>query len=545
MALRSRLRARRVRLAIIISATSLVAVTAGLAAPDAPATPAGVTVVGTSAYGSSGSKSSITVKRPKKTAAGQVMVAAIAGSYDEPGFTPPAGWTTVRGVNVPGLLRLAVYVKVAGASEPSSYTWRAGTKRRLAGGITTYAGVDTSNPVDGHSAFPNGAPSTELFAPGVVTSTAGSLPVHVGAINAEGKLRPPPGMTARWKAASLKKGKAADALVAMSDGPPVPAGDTGPRTATATKAGPTIGVLLALRPGDAGSPPPPPPPPPVPDPAPVPPGTGDPVLVGAGDIAYCSDNSGARATAALLDGIPGTVFTLGDNAYGDGTPEEYQNCYEPTWGRHRARTAFAVAGNHDYNTPGAAGHYGYFGAAAGDPARGYYDAMLGTWHVIVLNSNCDAIGGCGAGSPQEQWLRSVLATNPAPCTIALWHHPTFSSGTIHRSFPTWQPFWQALYDHGADLVLVASDHLYERFGFQNPAGDADAAFGLRQFTVGTGGRGHQSFKAPLPNSEVRNGSTYGVLALTLHPDSYDWRFVPEAGGSFTDQGTSACHGAPR
>jgi calcineurin-like phosphoesterase family protein len=270
----------------------------------------------------------------------------------------------------------------------------------------------------------------------------------------------------------------------------------------------------------------------------------DPVLVGAGDIAYCADRRGARATAALLDRIPGTVFTLGDTVYVDGTPEEFANCYDPDWGRHKGRTGLTVAGNHDYNTPGAAGYYGYFGPVAGDPAKGYYDTRIGAWHVVVLNSNCDEVGGCGAGSPQERWLRSVLAASDAACTLALWHHPQFSSATTHRAFPTYQPFWQALYDYGADAVLVASDHVYERFGLQTPQGDADPRYGLRQFTVGTGGRSHQSFRTALPNSEVRNGGTYGVLKLSLHPDSYDWEFVPEAGATFTDSGATACHGAP-
>jgi hypothetical protein len=279
--------------------------------------------------------------------------------------------------------------------------------------------------------------------------------------------------------------------------------------------------------------------------SPVPAVTPDPVLVGAGDIASCTNRSGADATAALLDHIPGTVFTLGDNVYVDGTADEVAGCYDPAWGRHKARTAFPGAGNHDYNTPGAAGYYGYFGAAAGDPARGYHDAMLGAWHVIVLNSSCEFVaGGCGAGSPQERWLRSVLASSHAACTVALWHEPVFSSGTPHRAFPIYEPFWQALHDYGADVVLVASDHLYERFALQTPAGAADPRYGLRQFTVGTGGRSHQPLQSPAPNSEVRNGDTYGVLALTLHAGSYDWRFVPEAGRTFTDSGTAACHGAP-
>jgi hypothetical protein len=280
------------------------------------------------------------------------------------------------------------------------------------------------------------------------------------------------------------------------------------------------------------------------EPVPATAAAADPVILGAGDIANCEESAGAQATAAILDRTPGIVFTLGDNVYVDGTPAEFARCYAPDWGRHKARTRFAVAGNHDYNTPGAAGHYGYFGAAAGDPARGYYDATVGAWHVVVLNSNCEEVGGCGAGSPQERWLRGVLAASDARCTIALWHHPSFSSATVHRAFPTWQPFWQALYDYGAEAVLVASDHVYERFGPQTPTGAFDPQYGLRQFTVGTGGRSHQLFRTALPNSEVRNGGTYGVISLTLHDSGYDWRFLPEAGQTFTDSGSAPCHGAP-
>ena len=495
--------------------------------------------VASSSSGSSSARKSITLKRPAGTAAGQVMLAAIVSNDDEPRFSAPVGWAVVRDDSIPDRLRQSVYVKVAGPAEPSSYTWKLSEWRRVAGGVTTYAGVDTARPVDAHGAAANPVNGTAVTAPAVATSAPDALLVHFAAVSAEGSLKAPPGMTRRWKAASRHRKKPGDVLVGSSDGPWGIPGDTGLRTATATKPGPAIGALLALRP----APPPPPPPAPQP-PSPPPPLDGDPVLVGAGDIADCRDPAGARATGDVLDGIPGTVFTLGDNVYVDGTPKEFTDCYEPAWGRHKARTAIAVAGNHDYNTPGAAGHYGYFGAAAGDPARGYFDTRLGAWHVIVLNSNCEEVGGCGAGSPQEQWLRRVLAASSAQCTVALWHHPAFSSATVHRAFPTYQPFWQALYDHGADVVLSASDHVYERFGFQDPAGDADAVFGLRQFTVGTGGRSHQSFKTPVPNSEVRHGATYGVLKLTLHADSYDWRFVPEAGKTFTDSGTSACHGAP-
>ena len=263
------------------------------------------------------------------------------------------------------------------------------------------------------------------------------------------------------------------------------------------------------------------------------------VLVGAGDIASCLSD-GDEATAALLDTIDGIVFTLGDHAYEAGTPIEFAACYEESWGRHRARTR-PTPGNHDYLTAGASGYFEYFGAAAGSPDKGYYAYNHGAWRIIVLNSNCAEIGGCGAGSPQERWLRHELASEPRACTLAYWHHPRFSSGG-HGSDPTYVAFWQALFDHGADVVLGGHDHIYERFVPQSPDGVADARRGLRQFIVGTGGATHHPFVGPaLANSEIRNDDTFGVLKLTLHARSYEWQFIPVPGRTFTDSGVARCH----
>lgn len=272
----------------------------------------------------------------------------------------------------------------------------------------------------------------------------------------------------------------------------------------------------------------------------TPPPSDDRVLVGAGDIASCS-STGDEATANLLDGIAGTVVTLGDNVYDSGTATEYTNCYDPTWGRHLARTK-PTPGNHEYNTLNATGYYGYFGAAAGDPTKGYYSYDLGAWHIIVLNSNssCTTIS-CAAGSAQEMWLRADLAAHPNVCTLAYWHHPRFNSGASHGNNTAVAPFWDALYQYGADVILNGHEHVYERFAPQTPAAVADPAAGIRQFTVGTGGRSHYSFGTIQPNSQVRDGNTYGVLKLTLHATSYDWQFVPVAGATFTDSGTGSCH----
>ena len=262
---------------------------------------------------------------------------------------------------------------------------------------------------------------------------------------------------------------------------------------------------------------------------------GSEVFVGAGDIADCSRVQD-ELTAQLLDNIPGTVFTAGDNAYPGGTADSFNGCYEPTWGRHKARTHPAV-GDNEYDTPGASGYFNYFGAAAGNPNEGYYSYDLGSWHIIVLNSNCSQIGGCRPDDPQGQWLQADLAANPRTCILAIHHEPLFSSNTGDIDM---RDFWVPLYAAGADVVLSGHRHMYERFAQQNPDGVADPGRGIRQFVVGTGGSSLSSLDGVAPNSEVRDDNTYGVLKLTLNPSSYDWEFIPIAGQTFTDSGSAQC-----
>jgi hypothetical protein len=263
------------------------------------------------------------------------------------------------------------------------------------------------------------------------------------------------------------------------------------------------------------------------------------VVVGAGNIARCGKSAPA-ATAAILDTIPGTVFVLGDNVYTSGSSADFTGCYDPSWGRHKARTRPA-AGDKEYKTAGASGYFGYFGAAAGDPAKGYYSYDLNSWHVIVLNTGSSGIS-TKSGSPQELWLRADLAANSKPCIVAYWHYPLFSSsGSALRS--SIRPLWDDLYAAHADLVVNAHARVYERFAPQTSAGTADPVNGIRQFTVGTGGQGVDAFNSTITaNSEVRNSGAYGVLRLTLGAGGYSWTFIPIAGQSFTDAGSGSCHG---
>jgi hypothetical protein len=270
------------------------------------------------------------------------------------------------------------------------------------------------------------------------------------------------------------------------------------------------------------------------------------VVAAAGDIACEPGEERTRsschhkATSDLLLALGlVAVLPLGDTQYEDGALQKFREAYHPTWGRVKDMTYPAV-GNHEYLTEDAHGYFRYFGTVAGRPSQGYYSYDLDGWHVVVLNSTCGGAGGCDAGSDQERWLRADLAAHRVDCTLAYWHAPRFSSG-VHGSNPDYGAFWEALYEAGADVVLNGHDHIYERFGPQNPREQADAARGIRQFIAGTGGKNLTGTGTPRPNSQLRHSDTFGVLRLTLREGGHDWRFVPEAGKAFTDFGSDACH----
>jgi hypothetical protein len=265
----------------------------------------------------------------------------------------------------------------------------------------------------------------------------------------------------------------------------------------------------------------------------------DPVLVGAGDIAGCNLD-GDEATARLIDGIDGTVFTAGDNVYDSGSADEFRNCYDPTWGRFKDRTRPA-AGNHDWATEDARGYRDYFGdRALNSDGDTWYSYDLGAWHVVVLDANCDRVEGCGPDSDQGRWLAADLAATDPFCTLAIWHQPRFSSGDEHGNDASVDPFWRALYAAGADVVVNGHDHDYERFAPQDPDGNEDRDRGIREFVVGTGGAALRGFVEPQPNSELRVAVSHGVLRLTLRPRQYDWAFIT-TNATFTDSGSAPCH----
>lgn len=282
----------------------------------------------------------------------------------------------------------------------------------------------------------------------------------------------------------------------------------------------------------------------------------DPVVAVAGDISVPGGKGQSMPTSNLILSIkPNRVLTVGDNQYNNGSLADFDKSFSRSWGRFK-NLIRPTPGHHEYYTdPGATGYYSYFGAAANNASepsctsscKGYYSFDHGHWHLIALNTNhfttkplavC-AYVACGASSAQVAWLKTDLATNTQPCVLAYWSDPRWSTGTRHGSNPVIGPIWDALYAAHADLVINGHEHLYERFAKQNPLGEADAK-GIREITAGTGGNSLYPFGRPIVNSEIRNDTSHGILKLTLHSDSYTWRFI-SVGATFTDQGSTQCN----
>jgi calcineurin-like phosphoesterase family protein len=280
-------------------------------------------------------------------------------------------------------------------------------------------------------------------------------------------------------------------------------------------------------------------------------------IAAAGDIA-CDPRSGlfnggrgsgrwCRASAVekvIQAADPDAVLPLGDEQYEAGRLKAFRRSYDKSWGDQLPRT-YPVPGNHEYEASRRAyGYFTYFGSHSGPNEHGWYSVELGSWRLIAINSNCWAVGGCAGGSAQYRWLRHLLANRPSTCSLAFMHHPLVSSGPHGDDESGARPLWKLLYRYGVDVALVGHDHIYERFAPVNAYGVKDKRHGIREFVVGTGGAMHYGIDRVHRYSQVHNTRTFGALRMTLRSGAYDWKFLPAAGGSFTDSGTARCHGAP-
>jgi hypothetical protein len=266
-------------------------------------------------------------------------------------------------------------------------------------------------------------------------------------------------------------------------------------------------------------------------------------VLAAGNVGDC-EVTGDEDTGALLGTLPGRIVALGDLAYPRGSAADFANCFDPAWGMHKPRI-HPISGNHEWHEDGAQSYFDYFGAAAGTPGEGWYSFDVGNWHLVGVTGDCNEFAeGCASDSPQGLWLQADLAANSKPCTMVFTHFPRFSS--IFGVDDTQLPFWEIFYQHGVDVVLTAHAHNYERYARQNPAGGAEPARGIREFVIGTGGHDLSPPSVTLPNREVQQSSSFGVLRLSLDDTSYSWQFHGAGPGTFTDSGSEECvYGAPQ
>jgi hypothetical protein len=257
--------------------------------------------------------------------------------------------------------------------------------------------------------------------------------------------------------------------------------------------------------------------------------TGD--VIAVGDIGWCG-SAGTGPTAELVESLPGRLLLAGDIAYPNGSRQDFQRCFDPSWGRFRQRW-HAVAGNHEYLSPNAGPYFEYFGSAAGEDGSGYYALTIAEWHILMLDSNIPT----QRNSPQWEFARRELDLQRRLCTLAVWHHPVFTSG---QNGPNayMRDMFALLEANGVDIVVNAHDHLYERFAKQTADGRPSER-GIRQFVVGTGGAELYRFVTSAPNSEARIAQ-FGALHLALQPAGYRWEFVLSTGG-LADSGNDACH----
>ena len=282
--------------------------------------------------------------------------------------------------------------------------------------------------------------------------------------------------------------------------------------------------------------------------------TGASVLIGTGDIARC-DGNGDELTARIVDSVlradsaakvHDEVFTLGDNAYPDGSARDYRECFGRSWGdstRLIMRNIRPTPGNHEHLSNMAAPYYEYFGKAAGSPRKGYYGYDIGEWRAIALNSEIvvNSAFTNDERKEQEDWLKKEIADNPKKCVLAYWHHPRFSSGW-HGTELRLMPIWQILYEGGVDLILNGHEHNYERYLPQDPMGVVDSAKGMTQIIVGTGGGDLRGFGSSTPgkNSAYQIQGHFGVLKITLGAEEWQSVFIDTNGRTWDAVG-GRCH----
>lgn len=283
-----------------------------------------------------------------------------------------------------------------------------------------------------------------------------------------------------------------------------------------------------------------------------------------GSVVSSSTCRHADVASMIAAQDPDWFLPLGDIQYENGIYADFMapTGYNGSFSEFLPRT-LPIVGNHEYADPAGAGvgYFRYFdpqstGQFGANPG-GYYTRTIGSWRLIVVNSECSSgienanqmlAGGCGIGSPEYTWLEQVLQSSTEKCTIAAFHRPRWSTQTASTnpsSYPEMAPLWDLMARYGVELGVSGHKHASEVFapiGESSTGDPVGSATGMRQFVAGAGGKNLGPFD-PLSGAigtlvQARDNTTFGGLKLTLHDGSYDWAFVPVAGQSFKNAGTT-------
>ena len=477
---------------------------------------------------------SLALSKPATAAAGDVLVAQVVVHGAATAITAPGGWQLIRSTASSSAILMATYYKVASSSEPGSYTWTFSASQTATGGISDFVGVSTTSPVDASSGKVNGNTATAAFTQ-ITTTVANDMLLAFVGVSGNTAVTPPSGFTENYDAADTSVSAGPTAEVSRQVDTATGATTVGSAQET-TLAVTNVTQLVALRPG-TGSPTATPTVIPSPTPTPV-------NIVAVGDM-ECETTTcnGVGTVGQVAQLAPDAFFPVGDLVF-YGQTSEYTNYYDPTFGQFRS-ISHPVIGNHD----GTTAYYDYWDGVgnqtgrAGPRNQGWYSFSKGSWHFVVLNSNCvsDYMQiNCQPGSAEINWLQSDLASHPNLCTIAFMHIPYYTSGT--RQYPELQTIFQTLYNGHVDLLIAGHTHYYQRFYPQDANGNR-VSNGVTEIVAGTGGGALANVGSTptAPNEAVQIGHAFGVLKLVLSQGGYTFQFLPAPGSTGTDSGSGTCH----
>ena len=266
------------------------------------------------------------------------------------------------------------------------------------------------------------------------------------------------------------------------------------------------------------------------------PAAGQPEIVGA--VGSGADGRGANTVASEIAGWSPNLFLYLGDVYEQGSYEEFDNWYDPSWGPMRGVTN-PVPGDQEVYY-GVGGYTWYW-----NNLLPYYSYDVAGWHFIALTQcawssrSFPPNGQCGASSPQLTWLNNDLAAHPGACTIAYWHEPRFALD-VNGGSAAEQSLWAPLANGHATMAVNADRHNYERWTAMDANGTASPT-GMAEFVVGTGNHNWESIVGSDARTQKTIVNTPGALKLSLTTTTAGFQFIG-TDGAVGDSGSIPCQG---